>query len=104
VSYVVLLVALLIEVAGTSALKCSRGCSRPWLVCAAYAMYGVSIYMFGVALRTLSLAVADTIWQGLGIVLVCLVSAIAFGERLTSAQLAFAAVTVVGVVGLGLSS
>lgn len=102
--YFILIFALCLEVAATSILKYSDGFSNIWLGCSSYVLYGISIYMFSVALKTINLAVADTIWQGLGIVLISLVSYFAFHENLSITQYIFMAITMIGVIGIGLSS
>lgn len=100
--YVILISALLVEVVGTSLLKYSQGLTRPIIGFSAYLMYAVSIYLFSVAIRSINLAVADTIWQGLGIVLIALVSNVVFSEKLNVNQIAFMIVTIIGVIGIGL--
>lgn len=102
-SYFILIFALCLEVCAMSLLKYSNGFSKFIFGCTAYALYGISIYLFSVALKTINLAVADTIWQGLGIVLIALVSLFIFGESITPRQYLFMGITLVGVIGLGLS-
>lgn len=103
-SYVILIIALLIEVFCTSLLKWSNGMSKLWVGVTAYAFYGLSIYLFSLAIQHINLAVADTIWQGLGIILITCVSYFLFKEPLSMKQLFFIGVTMTGVIGLGLSN
>jgi len=102
-SYVYLIVALLIEVVGTSFLKCSNGFSNIGIGVSAYVLYGISIYIFSIAIKSINLAIADTIWQGLGVVLITLTSYAVFNEPLTLKQIFFIVITLVGVIGIGLS-
>lgn len=102
--YIILISALVLEVVGTSILKFSNGFSNFYIGCLSYLFYGISIYMFSVALKTIHLAVADTIWQGLGIVLICLVSNVFFREPISPLQYLFILITMSGVIGLGLVS
>ena len=103
-AYFILLIALGLEVVGTSLAKVSDGMSKWQWGIGAYGCYALSIYMFSLALRRIDLAVADTIWQGVGIVLICLVSALLFHEQISWLQYLFIGVTIVGVVGLGWAS
>ena len=80
--FLYLLVAICFEVAGTTALKLSLGFTRlmPSLLVAV--CYGISFWLFSLALRSLPVAVAYSIWAGLGIVLVALVGVFYFKQPL----------------------
>lgn len=103
-NYVILISALILEVVATSLLKYSNGFKHFMIGCSAYVFYIISIYMFSVALKTIHLAVADTIWQGLGIVLICLTSTFVFKESINYSQYLFIIITMIGVIGLGIVS
>ena len=92
-SYLLLGLAILAEVLGTSALKASDGFTRlvPSLVTAV--AYMVSFYLLSLTLRTLPIGIAYAIWSGVGIVLISAVGWLLYGQRLDAPA----------VLGLGLS-
>lgn len=78
--YVYLLIAIVAEVIGTSALKAAEGFTRlvPSLV--VVAGYGAAFYFLSLVLRTIPVGIAYAIWAGLGIVLITLVGMVAFRQ------------------------
>ena len=91
-SYALLVVAILSEVVGTSALKASDGFSRlaPSLV--TVAAYAVAFYFLSLTLKVIPVGVAYAIWSGVGIILIALIGVFWFRQSLDLAA----------VVGLGL--
>ena len=99
VYWLLLLGAILTECLGTALCKCGNF----WLRYVGGAMgYVVSVWLFAGAVRGLNLAIANTIWCGLGIVLVCLVDQMVFSEAITLRQYIYIAVIAAGVIGLGM--
>lgn len=79
--YLFLACAIVCEIAGTSALKASRGFTVPsWAVLTAVA-YAGSFWLLGLTLKGMSLGVAYAIWAGVGTVLTVLVGLFIFKER-----------------------
>ncbi|WP_394648260.1 DMT family transporter [uncultured Sphingomonas sp.] len=103
-AYLLLLVAILAEVAATSALKQSDGFSRAGPTLVSLAGYGVAFYLLSLALRTLPTGVAYAIWSGVGIVLVTTVAWIWHGQRLGAGVLAGMVLIVAGVLVINLFS
>jgi small multidrug resistance pump len=91
-SYALLVVAILSEVVGTSALKASDGFSRlaPSLV--TIAAYAVAFYFLSLTLKVIPVGVAYAIWSGVGIILIALIGVFWFRQSLD----------IPAVVGLGL--
>ncbi len=91
------------EVAGTTALKMSDGFSRlvPSLLVAVF--YGLSFFLFALALKRIDLGVAYAIWAGLGTALVATIGIVWFGEAVTMIKLISLVLIIAGVVGLNLS-
>lgn len=103
-AYVHLVVAIVIEVAGTTLLRMSDGFQRPALGLAAVGAYGVSLVLLSRAMQTIPMTVSYPSWAGLGTALTVGVGLVAFGERLNAGQWLALALTVVGVAllhGLG---
>jgi small multidrug resistance pump len=80
VGYIYLTIAIIAEVAATSALKASEEFTRwiPTLI--VIVGYGIAFYCLTLVLRTISVGTAYALWAGLGVVLVSFVSAILFRQ------------------------
>ena len=78
--YTYLAIAIVAEVAATSALKASAEFTKliPSLI--VIVGYGASFYLLTLVLRTIPVAITYAIWSGLGIVLVALVGAILYKQ------------------------
>ena len=97
-----LYVAIGVEVGATTMLKLSNGGARIWLLGGSLALYGVSLSLLAICLKTIPVGVAYAIWAGLGIVLVAVLGIWIFGEKMTALRLVFFLMIVVGCVGLNL--
>lgn len=102
--YLFLALAIVGEVIATSFLKLTSGERAVWW---AYPIVGVSyVFAFSMLSLTLSrgvpLGIAYAIWAGVGVVLVAIISWLAFGEMLTWQQLVGMGLVVGGVVLLEL--
>ncbi len=98
--WVYLGIAIVSEVAGTSALKASAGFTRlgPSLVVGVG--YASAFYFLSLTLRTIPVAVAYAIWSGVGIALIAFVSWLVYGQKLDVPALLGIALIVAGVVVL----
>ncbi len=102
--YLFLALAIVGEVIATTFLKLTSGERAVWW---AYPIVGVG-YIFAFVMLSLTLGrgvplgIAYAIWAGVGVVLVAIISWLAFGETLTWQQLVGIALVVGGVVLLEL--
>lgn len=81
-AYLYLLIAIVAEAAATTLLKKSDGFTR-WLPSAASVVgYLVTFYALSLSLRVMNVGIANAIWAGLSILLVCILAAVFYGERL----------------------
>lgn len=71
-AYLYLGIAIVAEVAATTALKSSAGFSRLWPSVAVVVGYAVAFYFLALTLKTLPTGIAYAIWSGVGIVLISL--------------------------------
>ncbi|PZT96993.1 MAG: QacE family quaternary ammonium compound efflux SMR transporter [Brevundimonas sp.] len=104
ITWAALLGAIALEVAGTSLLQASQQFSRAWPTAGMAACYGLAFYLLSIALRQMPVGIAYAIWSGLGVVLISVVGAAVFRQRLDLPAMAGLAMIVGGVVVINLFS
>ena len=102
-AWVHLVIAILLEVSGTTSMKLSRGFSEFWPSVGIFVFYGLSIVFLTLAINRINISTAYAIWSGLGTAVVATIGFVWFGEAVTASKLFFLAVIVAGVVGLNLA-
>lgn len=80
--YIYLILAVLFETIGTTALQASQQFTRFWPTVLVVLAYGVAFYLLGMALKFIPVGVAYAIWSGLGIVFISCIGFAVFGQRL----------------------
>ena len=94
----------MLEVAWAAGLKTSEGFTRLWpSVFTAVTALG-SFVLLALAMRQLPLGTAYAVWTGIGAVGAFIFGIVMMGEALTAARVASAALIVIGLIGLKLSS
>ncbi len=79
-AYVYLALAIVAEVAATSALNASHGFTRLGPSVIVVVGYGTAFFGLSLVLKTIPVGIAYALWAGLGIVLVALVGAVVFRQ------------------------
>ncbi len=104
--YLYLAVAIVGEVVGTVFLKLTSGEKAVWWAYAIVAVgYGLAFWMLSLALSAkVPLGIAYAIWAGVGVVLVAIISWLAFKESLTLLQILGMGLVIGGVVLLELGA
>jgi small multidrug resistance pump len=93
-----LLLAIALELIGTTALKLTDGGARPlWYVPVAVG-YLSAFYFFSLALRALPLGIAYAVWAGIGIVGTALIGKLLFAQTLSPLALTGIALILVGAI------
>ncbi|MBK0326595.1 QacE family quaternary ammonium compound efflux SMR transporter [Rhodobacteraceae bacterium F11138] len=82
VHYVYLVLAVIAETIGTTALQASQQFSRFWPSCVVVVAYGVAFYLLAAALRFMPVGIAYAIWSGLGIIFIAIIGFTVFGQKL----------------------
>jgi small multidrug resistance pump len=103
-TWLLLALGIVLDVAGATCLKLSRGLVYPVPTVLMFACYAMSLSILAVAFRDMDLSVAYTIWSVTGITLVASIGIYAFGEPATFARVFWMTVILTGVVGLRWSS
>ncbi|MBO9445027.1 SMR family transporter [Ruegeria sp. R14_0] len=81
-AYLILLLAVIAETIGTTALQASQQFTRFWPSVLVVVGYGVAFYLLGLTLKYMPVGIVYAIWSGLGIVLIAIIGFIVFGQRL----------------------
>lgn len=102
VAMVWLVLAVVLEVAGTCLLKISDGMKRRLTGGVGVLLVVGAFAALAQAIRGMDLSVAYAVWGGAGLVITALVGAFAFGQRIRPAGWAGMALVIAGVVALKL--
>ena len=97
-----LFVAILTEVAATSALPRAQGFRDPVWTLLVLGGYAVSIWLLALVVRTLPVSTAYAVWSGLGTAAVAVVGFVWLGERMDWVSVVALALIITGVVVLNL--
>ncbi|MDR7149746.1 multidrug transporter EmrE-like cation transporter [Hydrogenophaga palleronii] len=103
-AWMMLALAIVAEVIGTTALKASEGFTRlaPSLI--VVVGYAVAFYCLSLVLKSIPVGVTYAIWSGLGIVLITVVAFLVYGQRIDLAGLIGMGLIIAGVVVLNVFS
>lgn len=96
--YVYLAIAIIAEVIGTAALQASEGFSKLIPSLLVLVGYAIAFYCLSMVLKTIPVGIAYAIWSGLGIVLITLVGAVLFRQKLDLAAVVGILLIITGVV------
>ncbi len=97
-AYLFLGIAILCETFATTLLKKSAGFAHLLPTLGSIAGYVVCFYFLSVSLRTLNVGIANAIWAGLSIVLVCVLAVIFYGEKLDFPAMGGIALIIAGIM------
>lgn len=103
-SWVILVVAGLLEIGWAIGLKYTEGFSRLWPTLFTIAALVASFTLLGVALRTLPVGMAYAVWVGIGAIGTAVFGMFVFGEAATPMRLISLILICAGIVGLKLAS
>ena len=103
-SWVLLYLAIALEVGGTLSIKLSQGFSRLVPSLCVIALYGASFTLLSIAVRKIDLGVAYAIWSGVGIIAITCIGFMFFNESINLRKVLSILVIIIGVVSLNLAS
>ena len=89
-----------LEVFWATFMKLSEGFTKPLYTVLTFARMAASFLLLARATRTLPLGTAYAVWTGIGALGALIVGVIVFRESLTPARLLFAALLLIGIIGL----
>ncbi|MFB9768851.1 DMT family transporter [Lactiplantibacillus modestisalitolerans] len=97
-AWIQLILAIGVEIGGTSLLKLSAGFQHPVIGMVGMLLYGLALFSFSRALSRIPLSVGYAIWAGAGTAVTGLIGIWAFGELMTGLKLVGFIAIVMGVV------
>ena len=103
-SWVLLVIAGMLEVAWAAALQATAGLTRPLPTVGFVALLGASMLTLAKAAETIPLGTAYSVWVGIGAVGAAAFGIVVHGDPATPARMAFLVLLVVAVVGLKTTS
>lgn len=103
-AWIVLFIAGLFEVGWAVGMKYSEGFTRPVPTLLTAISLVLSMFLLGVAVRTLPLGTAYAVWTGIGTIGAVVLGIILFGESVTAGRLICVGLIVAGILGLRLTS
>ncbi|MBX3476966.1 MAG: multidrug efflux SMR transporter [Brevundimonas sp.] len=102
-AWILVVLAGLFEVVWAFLMKQSDGFTRLWPTVATFAFMFVSFGLLSVAMKSLPLGTAYTVWTGIGAVGAFVVGIVVLGEQVTVMRVAAAVLIVSGLVLMKLS-
>ena len=101
-SWLYLVLAIILEVSGTTSMKLSQGFTKLLPSVLMFLCYGLSLSALTLALKKIDVSLAYAVWSGLGTALIASVGIIWFREPLTAMKIASLLLIILGVIGLNL--
>lgn len=103
-SWLILLIAGLFEIAWAVGLKYSEGFTRLWPTVGTVLAMTISVWLLGLAMKTLPVGTAYAVWVGVGAVGTALLGIVLFGESASVGRLLSLLLILSGIVGLKLAT
>lgn len=103
-AWIILVIAGLFEVGWAIGLKYTNGVTRLWpTILTAMAML-ISLWLLGIAMKSLPVSTAYSVWVGIGAVGTVILGIFLLGEPVSVARLVSIALIVAGIIGLKATS
>ncbi|WP_411376731.1 DMT family transporter [Actinobacillus pleuropneumoniae] len=93
-----LAIAIVSEVFGSTMLKLSQGFTKPLPSIGFVLGFGLAFYLLSLALKSIPLGMAYAIWSGVGLVLTAIVGVVVFGEKVDFWGIASIGLILAGVI------
>ena len=101
-SWFYLVVAIVLEVSGTTSMKLSQGFTKVLPSVLMFLFYGSSLGALTLALKRIDVSVAYAVWSGLGTALIASVGVLWLKEPLNTLKIVSLMLIIIGVIGLNL--
>lgn len=98
--WVILVIAGLFEIGWAVGLKYTEGFTRFWPTVGTVLAMIISLWLLGIAMKSLPVGTAYSIWVGVGAVGTVVLGIVLFGEPANAARLISVTLIIAGIVGL----
>lgn len=103
-SWLILVLAGLFEIAWAIGLKYTEGFTRLWPTVGTVAAMAISVTLLGIAMRELPVGTAYAVWVGIGAVGTVILGIVLLGDAASPGRLISLALIIAGIIGLKLAS
>jgi quaternary ammonium compound-resistance protein SugE len=103
-AWVILVLAGLFEVGWAIGLKYTQGFSRLWPTIWTVLAMIISLWLLGIAMKSLPVGTAYSIWVGVGAVGTVVLGIVLLGEPANAARLVSVALIMAGIIGLKIAT
>ena len=103
-TWVILFIAGLFEVVWAIGLKYTEGFTRLWPTVVTVVAMILSVWLLGVAMKSLPVGTAYAVWVGVGAVGTVILGIALFGEPANTARIISVSLIIAGIVGLKLAT
>lgn len=103
-AYIYLLIAILSEVAASTALRATKGFTQLVPSIITVVGYAISFYALSYTLGTIKLGIAYAVWSGVGMILITILGFLLYGQKLDWPAIIGIFLIIIGVVVIKLFS
>lgn len=103
-AWVILVVAGLFEIGWAIGLKYTEGFTRLWPTIGTVLAMVISLWLLGIAMKSLPMGTAYSVWVGVGAVGTVILGIVLLGEPANAGRLISVALIIAGIVGLKLAT
>ena len=104
IHYFWLVIAVIMETLGTTALQASQQFTRLWPSLAVVACYGLAFYFLALTLKFMPVGIVYAFWSGFGIIMIACIGYVLFGQKLDLPAIIGLAMIIGGIVIIQLFS
>jgi small multidrug resistance pump len=102
ISWLILIIAIILEVFGTISMKLSEGFTKVGPIIAMFIFYAFGLSLLALALKKIDISIAYAVWSGLGTALIAIIGMLWFKEPATLIKIVSILLIIIGVIGLNL--
>lgn len=103
-AWLILVIAGLFEVGWAIGLKYTEGFTRLWPTLWTVLAMAISLWLLGIAMKSLPVGTAYSVWVGVGAVGTVILGIVLLGEPANAARLISVGLIIVGIIGLKLAA
>lgn len=103
-AWIILVIAGLFEVGWAIGLKYTEGFTRLWPTIGTVAAMVISMWLLGIAMKSLPVGTAYSVWVGVGAVGTVILGIMLLGEPANAGRLISVVLIIAGIIGLKLAS